>query len=153
VALAAAGVVAVAGAFVGASMLRSASGHDDGTATRAGQPTVWVQQPAETDEGAAAIIDGVVSYDAAAGCFLVDTSTGRFPVVWPAGTRPLDGESGVALADGSLVRPGQTIRGAGAYSSVDHVTDEFDIPDACVPATREVAVFNPNDAIAVDQDP
>lgn len=106
-------------------------------------PRVWAQRPAPTSEGGmAALVSGVLAYDEAQDCLVLELEGIRYPVVWPAGTVGTSDGPGVVLRDGSTVRVGDEVSGGGGY--VD-IARQFQIPDGCVPSTGDVAVFNAND--------
>lgn len=52
----------------------------------------------------------------------------------------------VRLPSGDRVTEGDTVSGGGGYL---YVADEYGIPAECVPATGEVAVFNPGALVEV----
>jgi hypothetical protein len=116
----------------------------DPDAIDAAVPRVWAQEPAPTDAGGlAAIVRGSLTYDAMQDCFLLDLEGIRYPVVWPAGTEGTSDGPGVVLRDGSTLRVGDHVSGAGGYLQV---ADEYEIPLGCLPSTGEVAVFNANES-------
>jgi hypothetical protein len=117
------------------------------------EAVVWTQPPPESTDvtGMAALVEGVVQYDATAGCYLLEGIDGvTYPVVWPAGTEAASGGE-VELADGAVVAIGDTVSGGGGYLQV--ATLPFAIPSACLPPTGEVAVFNRNGPIEVTPGP
>lgn len=106
-------------------------------------PRVWAQRPAPRNEGGmAAVVSGVLAYDEAQDCLVLELEGIRYPVVWPAGTVGTSDGPGVVLRGGSTVRVGDEVSGGGGY--VD-VASQFQIPDGCLPSSGEVAVFNAND--------
>jgi Rieske Fe-S protein len=120
-------------------------------------PRVWAQPPAPTDVGGlAALVSGVLAYDEAQDCLLLELERIRYPVVWPAGTVGISEGPGVELRDGSTVHVGDEVSGGGGYLDGDEVSggggyiaDRFQIPDGCLPSSGEVAVFNANGALQV----
>lgn len=111
-------------------------------------PTVWAQEPSESDEGMGAEVLGTLRYDEVNDCFLLDQEEApSYPVVWPAGTTGIADGPGVALPNGQRAFGGDEVYGGGGYL---FVADDFGIPDACLPDTGEVAVFNPNEDVEVN---
>jgi hypothetical protein len=111
---------------------------------------VWVQEPAETDDGMGADVHGSLAYDAGQDCFLLELEGVRYPVIWPAGTVGTADGPGVALGDGTVARLGDRVSAGGGYLPITEVADRYEIPAGCVPETGEVAVFNPNESLQVD---
>jgi hypothetical protein len=98
--------------------------------------------------GLDALIFGELQYDEVHDCLLVVTEGDvAYPVVWPSGTVSLADEIGVQLPSGGRVTEGDIIRGGGGYL---YVADEYGIPPECLPATGEVAVFNPTEPAEVN---
>lgn len=97
-------------------------------------------------EGLGALIEGTLRYDPENRCFLLDSASNSFPIVWPAGTEAVRDGAGIRLSSGSLAYPGDRITGGGGYL---RVADEYGIPAACSPDTDEVAVFNPSETLVV----
>jgi hypothetical protein len=117
------------------------------------EPTVWAQPETASQDGAAALIEGTVRYDAAHGCFLLDNIDGvTYPVVWPAGARATSDGVGVALSDGTVVRPGDRVSGGGSYPTRVALDSVGAVPVECVPPTGEFAAFNPNGPVRVTPD-
>jgi hypothetical protein len=54
----------------------------------------------------------------------------------------------VRLPSGEAVAIGDDVSGGGGYLKV---AQKFGIPSACLPATGEVAVFNPNGDVTIGQ--
>ncbi len=120
---------------------------EPGEISHGGFPTVWAQDPTPSAEGMAAEVTGTLRYDSENDCFLLDQGELSYPVVWPAGTVGAITGPGVVLPDGQAARVGDELYGGGGYLDV---ADDYGIPDACLPDTREVAVYNPNEAVAVN---
>ena len=109
-------------------------------------PTVWAQEPSPSADGMAALVMGSVQYDPSHDCFSIELEGLAYPVVWPAGTVGTADGPGVVLPDGDIARVGDEVYGGGGYLDV---ADDYGIPDACVPSTGEVAVYNPNEDVEV----
>jgi len=74
-------------------------------------------------------IVGILVYNAANNCFLLDWGGGfTQPLVWPAGTSPASDGVGVVLANGHVVRAGDLVKGRGRNRQV---ADAWGIPKAC----------------------
>jgi hypothetical protein len=67
-----------------------------------------------------------------------------YPVVWPSGTTIATSDPLVVrLPSGDELAVGDEVIGGGGYLQPGRL--EVDIPEDCLPPTREVAVFNAND--------
>lgn len=105
-------------------------------------PRLWVQPlPTGTPNGDTSGIEGEVGFDEINNCYFLERDGLRLPVVWPAGTTVSRNGSIITLADGSTIRLGDHIAGAGGYHQVEEQLEPT-IPTQCVPTTGEVAVFN-----------
>jgi hypothetical protein len=105
-------------------------------------PRLWVQPSGQPSDGDGAVVQGTVDYDEFSNCFFLEGTDLRYPVVWPARTTISNDGSGITLGDGRAVQLGDHVSGGGGYHRVEDEPD-YDIPPACLPATGEVAVFNP----------
>ena len=112
-----------------------------------------VIEGAARNGGTAAIVSGTVVLER--DCIYLDGPHDRYPVVWPPGTSWRTDEEAVELPDGTLVRAGDRISGAGGfhqgtrletYTNAEGVT----VARRCVDNTHgNVAVFNSSDDIEV----
>lgn len=107
-------------------------------------PRLWVQSPSSKNspsEGPS--IEGRLSYDETNNCFFLEQPGQRFPVVWPAGTTVSTTGATITSPDGRRIGLGDQVAGRGGYHPAG---DEpvHDVPPACLPATKEVAVFEPD---------
>jgi hypothetical protein len=62
--------------------------------------------------------------------------------VWPRGTTAAEPGPTVTVSGGTAIQIGQYVSGAGGYLDV---SEQLGIPAECLPASREVAVFNTDD--------
>ena len=96
----------------------------------------------------AALISGELQYDEVHDCLLVIDGGVAYPVVWPSGTVSLADTIGVQLYPFSRrATEGDIISGGGGYL---YVADEYGIPAECLPATGDVAVFNPGELVEIN---
>lgn len=104
-------------------------------------PRLWVQPLPTAPNSGTSGIEGQVGFDEINNCYFLERDGLRLPVVWPAGTTVSRNGSIITLADGSTIRLGDHIAGAGGYHQVEEQLEPT-IPTECVPTTGEVAVFN-----------
>ena len=71
-------------------------------------PVVFRQRPSWSEEGAAAEVKGVLSYDEDHGCFFVTLQEVTYAVVWPAGTTGVAEGTGVQLPNGLVIGVGSS---------------------------------------------
>lgn len=115
-----------------------------------GEATVFAHPTQRDADGMDAEITGVL--DVEDGCFVLQLEGLAYPVLWPAGTQPVDGdEPAVELPDGTVVEVGDEVRGGGGYLVTDRYRDEDSDASAalaaCPAETGEVAVFNPKEPV------
>lgn len=101
----------------------------------------------------AAIVYGVLRYDAANDCFELERSGERVPVIWPTSTAAAQNGVGVTLPNGRVVRVGTPVHGGGGYLTPDirgpiQVVMR-EIPEPCLGARREVATFNAGSSVSI----
>ena len=70
----------------------------------------------------------------------------QYPVVWPAGTTA-DANGGLSLPDAQRVALGDEVLGGGGYLEL---SARYHIPTECLPPSGEVAVFNANGKVSVN---
>lgn len=109
-------------------------------------PAIVTRPNVRTPGGMAALIRGRLIYVFSGDCFVL-VGGGRFPVMWPVGTRAVaDPGPGIILSSGGVVRPGDLVEGAGGFLTADQVSavdgTRPEIPDACTSSSGEIAVFN-----------
>lgn len=89
------------------------------------------------------------------GCLLLEHLEGfdiAYPVVWPSGTAITTEEPlTLELPSGEELTVGQVVSGGGGYHQASSEHIEVSIPADCVPETGEVAVFNPDADLSVDE--
>lgn len=101
----------------------------------------------------AAIVYGVLRYDAANDCFELERAGEGAAVIWPTGTAAAQNGVGVALPNGRVVRVGTPVHGGGGYLTpdvrrpIDLVIRE--IPEPCLGAQGEVATFNAGSSVSI----
>jgi hypothetical protein len=130
-----------------AGMVSCGGTDDDTTARSEGSTEVWVR-PSMSEESGQAEISGTLAV--ADGCFVIESDSGSFPVVWPTGTASAS-DGALVLPDRTSVEVGDQLRGAGEYVSPELLKErgmDFEIPDDCLPSTNEVAMFG-DDEISV----
>ncbi len=126
---------------------------------RQNAPRVWVQPPAAKPEvGMAAIVYGVLRYDASNDCFQLERNGERVAVIWPTGTAAARRGGGVVLRSGRVVRIGTPVHGGGGELTpevdgpiVGGVLDE--IPEPCLGPQRNVATFNAGSTVTIGKFP
>jgi hypothetical protein len=121
------------------------------------RPIVVTRPQIEVPGGMAALVRGRLAYSVAGRCFtLGGEDGGPYPVVWPAGTTPMDDPfPAVVLADGTVVRQGDAVEGAGGFLQPEDIAAidgaEPPIPAECRSTTGEVAVFNHSESVRVSR--
>ena len=100
-----------------------------------------------SDEELSAPVEGTLRYHEDDDCFLLEWNGVAYPVVWPAGTTAESSGPTVVSSAGDRIALGQYVVGDGGYLDV---AGAWGIPTACVPATREVAVFNANSTLTIE---
>lgn len=105
---------------------------------QSGEHTIYVHGRSSGDALDAIVAGALGVRD---GCVVLEQGDAWTPVVWPAGTTIASADPLVIrLRSGVEVAVGDEVSGGGGYLGPEHV--EVDIPSACLPPTREVAVFN-----------
>lgn len=104
--------------------------------------------------GMGAEVTGVLVYDGASGCLLMELEGVQYPVVWPAGTRWQDDPPAVVLNGGVLVEPGMSFYGGGGYLQADRIEEMAGqtvaaAADRCTGPTGEIAFFNVDSEVEV----
>lgn len=113
---------------------------------------VLTRSPGAGGHGTDAQVRGELVLDGP--CLLLEQPEGRYPVIWPHGTRWKADERAVELDDGTLARLGSRVDGSGGYHQADVVAelagDEVAAAaQQCVGPTGEIAVFNTGRQILV----
>lgn len=108
----------------------------------------------EQQTGTDGELAGTVEYDPSTGCVNLIVGTTRHPIVWPdaEGTRrPL---LILLYPDGDEVVEGSHVSGQGSLLSPEGLAAlggrTLDIPEECLPATREIAVFAYGAELTID---
>lgn len=103
----------------------------------------------------AAEIKGMVVFEEASGCLLLEHGEGseRVPVVWPDGASWRADPPAVVLR-GQPIEPGSLVEGTGGYLPNEQVADlagtaVANAAGACAGATGEIAYFNPGSNVIV----
>lgn len=136
----------------GALLLVALSGCGDKEASTAGwsasTPPLFVNNVSNSDDGAAAEIEGSLSIRS--GCLWV----GDYRAVWPRGTSWDGATRTLQLPNDDTVTIGTKVAGGGAYVQLDHVASEFgdemrNAISRCEGDEDEIAVFNNGAPIVV----
>lgn len=96
-----------------------------------------------------ALVKGTIVLDAP--CLLLESEGGRYPVVWPSGTRWQSDPPAVRLP-GGIVPIGGRVSGGGGYFHPENLRwlprEVVDAAAACAGSTR-IAVFNPGSEVTI----
>jgi len=112
--------------------------------TSSGGARLWVRLP--SDEQLDAPVEGVLRWEADAGCFLLERNELLFGVVWPSGTTAEPSGPSLVTSGGETLAVGAYVVGSGGYLDV---AAALGMPAACAPEADEIAVFNADSTLGV----
>jgi hypothetical protein len=118
-----------------------------------GDYSIFVHDRALRGGGDDALVSGRLA--ARNGCVLLE-DVGvvdiAYPVIWPSGTSVYSEDPlTLRLDSAALITAGMIVSGGGGYHQASSESVEVAIPAECLPETGEVAVFNPDADLSMEE--